>query len=181
MRRIVMGHRTTGEPVVLSDADVPPVTVAMLPGAEIHRMWELDARPTVPVTDLDGGSAHTFFPPAHGLRFGFLTIPPGLDYVPPAGTPSDALAAAAEEAERKLPGMAATFDPTRPGTHTTDTVDYIVALAGEGLMTAGDDVRIRMRAGDCLIQNGTPHAWFNEGSVPFVVAFALVAADAPLR
>ena len=176
MRRIVMGHDAAGEARVLSDTDVAPVTVAMLPGAEIHRMWELDDVPKLPPVDLGEGVQHTFFPPTAGVRFGFLTFPPGLSYVPPAGTPPEALAAAAAEAEEKLPGMAATFDPERPGTHTTRTVDYIVALSGEGLMTVHDDLEVRLRAGDCLIQNGTPHGWFNDSDAPFVVAYTLVGA-----
>lgn len=176
MRRIVMGHDSAGQPCVLSDTVVDPVTVAMLPGAEIHRMWELDDIPKLPVTDPQEGVEHTFFPPTAGVRFGFLTVPPGLSYVPPEGTPSEVLEAAAAEAEQKLPGMASTFDPQQPGSHTTRTVDYIVALSGQGLMTVRDGIEVRMNAGDCLIQNGTPHGWFNDSDAPFVVAYTLVGA-----
>lgn len=171
-----MGHSASGEPMVLSDEAVPPVTVAMLPGVEIHRVWELDDTPKLPVTEPNAGEQHTFFPPAAGVRFGLLTIPPGLSYVPPAGTPVEAVEAAVAEAEEKLPGMAATFDPDRPGIHTTHTVDYIVALSGTGLMRMRDGVEVRVGAGDCLIQNGTPHGWFNDSTEPFVVAYTLVGA-----
>lgn len=178
VRRIVLGHDANGEATVLGDETVPPVTVAMLPGVEIYRAWELDDTPKLPVTDLSAGAQHTFFPPTAGVRFGLLTIPPGLSYVPPAGTPAEVLTAAAAEAEEKLPGMAATFNPDRPGIHTTHTVDYIVALSGTGLMRVRDGVEVRVRAGDCLIQNGTPHGWFNDSTEPFVVAYTLVGAAA---
>lgn len=178
MRRIVLGRHASGEAAVLCDETVAPVTVAMLPGVEIHRVWELDDTPKLPVTDLSASGQHTFFPPTAGVRFGLLTIPPGLSYVPPAGTPVEALAAAAAEAEQKLPGMAAAFDPDRPGVHTTPTVDYIVALSGSGLLRVREGLEVRIEAGDCLIQNGTPHAWFNDSSQPFVLAYTLVGAEA---
>ena len=77
------------------------------------------------------------------------------------------------EAEAKLPGMMATFDPAAPGMHSTPTVDFIVVLSGEGRLRLGDGVDISVRAGDCVIQHGTPHGWFNDGAVPFVFCYSL--------
>lgn len=176
MRRIVMGHDASGQPTVLHDETLQPVTVRMLPGVEIHRAWELDDTPRLPVTDLSDGRQHAFFPPTGGVRFGLLTVPPGLSYVSAEGTPATAIEAAAAEAEEKLPGMAAAFDPDLPGIHVTHTVDYIIALSGTGLMRVRDGVEVRVNAGDCLIQNGTPHGWFNDSTERFVVAYTLVGA-----
>ncbi|MGV0768716.1 cupin domain-containing protein [Mycobacterium syngnathidarum] len=149
------------------------MTATLLPGVEIHRAWETD-HPSLPVTDIDtGGPKSNFFPGPGGVRFGFLSVPPGIDYIP---DPNADLAAAAAEMEQKLPGAAATFSTEQPGEHTTDTVDYIVVVSGNGVMRA-PGIEVRLSAGDCLVQNGTAHAWFNEGDRPLVLAFALCGAQ----
>ncbi|MEU6700782.1 cupin domain-containing protein [Pseudonocardia sp. NPDC046786] len=173
VRRVVMGSDTAGRTAVLDDGPVEPTTVALLPGVEIVRVWESDGA-ALPVTDASAGDHKaTFFPPHPGLRFGLLSVPPGITYVPDESTD---LAVAAAEIEQKLPGAAATFAfPEQPGAHVTQTVDYIVVVAGAGVLRF-DDVEVRVSHGDTLIQNGTPHAWFNDGTEPFVVAFALCGA-----
>lgn len=168
-----MGGTDTDNPTVLSDDTVEPVTASLLPGVQIFRVWELE-RSALPVTDPGAGDRKgTFFPGPQGVRFGFLSIPPGIDYIP---DPQADLAAAAAEMEAKLPGAAATFSTERPGDHTTETVDYLVVLSGSGILRA-PGAEVRLTAGDCLIQNGTAHAWFNDGHEPFVLAFALVGAE----
>lgn len=173
IRRVVMGNDARGKTTVLDDSSVEPTTVTLLPGAEIHRVWELDSV-SVPVSNPSAGDpTTTFFPEHGGVRFGFLTVPPGITYIP---DPDADLEAAATEMEQKLPGAAVTFSfPDQPGAHVTQTVDYIVVLSGEALMRV-DDTEVRLGQGDCLIQNGTPHAWFNDGSEPLVMAFALCGA-----
>lgn len=172
-RRIVMGTSADGNAAVLSDGPIEPVTASLLPGVEIYRVWELD-KPSTPVTTAaDGAPESTFFPAPGGIRFGFLSIPSGIDYIP---APDADLTAAAAEMEEKLPGAAATFSTERPGEHTTQTVDYIIVLSGSGLMRA-PGVEVRLSRGDCLIQNGTPHAWFNDGDEPFVLGYTLTGAE----
>ena len=39
-----------------------------------------------------------------------------------------------------------------------------------------DDTEVHLRAGDVLVQRGTIHNWVNRGTVPCVIAFALVDA-----
>ena len=175
VRRVVMGHDASERSVVLADDAVEPVTLAVFPpGTEIHRVWELDGSPTLPVTDVPPSPVGTpFFPGPGGIRFGFLTVPPGMSYEPPAGVD---LQAGMAEMEEKLPGLATTFDPARPGMHTSATTDFIVAVSGEGKMQTDDGIEVRLSAGECLIQNGTAHAWFNDGPEPFVVCFALFGA-----
>lgn len=173
MRRVVMGSDAEGQSVVLADEKTEPTTVAVLPGFEVYRVWELDDTATLPVTKPDGATSGGFFPGPRGVRFGFLTVPPHTSYIPPEGTD---MAAAAAEAEAKLPGMAATFDPERPGMHTTSTVDYIVVVSGQARMHTDNDVEVILNAGDCLIQNGTAHAWFNDTDEPLVLAYTLCGA-----
>jgi mannose-6-phosphate isomerase-like protein (cupin superfamily) len=173
VRRVVMGTGPTGRTAVLDDGPVEPTTAALLPGVEIVRVWETDDA-ALPVTDAAaGGHQATFFPPHPGVRFGFLSVPAGITYVPDEAVD---LASAGAEIEQKLPGAAATFTfPDQPGAHVTRTVDYIVVVSGAGTMRF-DDVEVHLSQGDCLVQNGTPHAWHNDGTEPFVLAFALCGA-----
>ena len=68
------------------------------------------------------------------------------------------------------PGIAERFEPDNPGMHTTDSVDYIVVLAGEVWLELDDGRLTRLRAGDTVVQNGTRHAWRNRGTEPVTLA-----------
>ena len=59
--------------------------------------------------------------------------------------------------------------------HRTHSVDYAIVLSGEiwAVMDVGETL---MRAGDCLVQRGTNHAWSNRSNQPCLVAFILVDA-----
>ncbi|MEV4234871.1 MULTISPECIES: cupin domain-containing protein [unclassified Nocardia] len=173
MRRIVVGDDGTGQGRVLADDSTDPLTLALLPGAEIYRMWELDELPDLPVDRMPPQTDTRYFPGPGGLRFGFISVPPGLTYERDVDLSEEEMAAVAAEAETKLPGMMAAFDPAAPGMHSTASIDFIVVLSGQGRMRLGDDVDVSLRSGDCLIQHGTPHAWFNDGAVPFVFCYTL--------
>jgi len=60
--------------------------------------------------------------------------------------------------------------------HRTETIDYVIVLAGE-LEMQMDDSTVNLRAGDVLVQRGTNHAWINRGTEPARVAFILVDAE----
>ncbi|MEV5652793.1 cupin domain-containing protein [Nocardia sp. NPDC052254] len=173
MRRIVVGGDGNGQSRVLSDDSVDPLTLALLPGAEIHRMWELDELPTLPVDQLPAGTDTSYFPSPGGVRFGFISVPPGLSYEPDPGLPEEALAEVMAEAEEKLPGMMAAFDPEQPGAHATESIDFVVVLSGQGRMRLGDGADVLLRPGDSIVQHGAAHAWFNDGTEPFVFAYTL--------
>src|ERR1700704_1103051 len=59
--------------------------------------------------------------------------------------------------------------------HRTETIDYVIVLAGE-LEMQMDDSTVKLKAGDVLVQRGTNHAWVNRGTQPARVAFILVDA-----
>ena len=39
-----------------------------------------------------------------------------------------------------------------------------------------DGTSVHLKAGDVLVQRGTLHNWVNNGAVPCVIAFAMIAA-----
>ncbi len=173
IRRVATGHDKEGRAVFVSDEMVAPVTLALLPGIEFHRLWGADSTVTFP----DDGSrphAERYFPPVGGFRFGFFTVPPDGGAGPPADIDFEAALA---EFEEKLPGLGEHLEPENPGMHTTTTIDYGVVLSGEAVLELDDGAKITLSAGDSYIQNGTRHRWSNKGDVPAVIAIALVGAN----
>jgi quercetin dioxygenase-like cupin family protein len=59
--------------------------------------------------------------------------------------------------------------------HRTETVDYVIVLAGEIDMEM-DDSTVHLNTGDVMIQRGTNHAWWNRGTETARIAFVLVDA-----
>ena len=57
--------------------------------------------------------------------------------------------------------------------HRTDTIDFVVCIAGEIDMQLSDET-VKMKAGDVMVQRGTDHAWVNRGAVPARIAVVLV-------
>jgi mannose-6-phosphate isomerase-like protein (cupin superfamily) len=171
VRRVVTGMTAEGKSVFVSDETVEPITIAIAPGMELHRMWGADERVTLP-QDGREPAAPTYFPPAGGFRFGFFTMPPA-----GAAAPTDLdIAAGIAEVNEKLPGFIDVQELENPGMHRTDTIDYIVVLSGAVSLELDDGKTVQLKAGDCVVQNGTRHAWRSVGSYPCVMAVALVGA-----
>jgi quercetin dioxygenase-like cupin family protein len=59
--------------------------------------------------------------------------------------------------------------------HRTETIDYIVMLAGEIDMDM-DESTVTLKAGDIMVQRGTNHAWVNRGNAPARLAIVLLDA-----
>ena len=69
------------------------------------------------------------------------------------------------------------FPPGNRGRmHRTETIDYVIVIAGEIDMDM-DDSTIHLKAGDVMVQRGTNHAWVNRGSAPARLAFVLIDAE----
>jgi quercetin dioxygenase-like cupin family protein len=65
---------------------------------------------------------------------------------------------------------------TVPHMHKTETIDYVVVLAGHVTMLLDDGVELTMKPHDTMIQRATVHGWANRGDVP--ARFATVVIDA---
>ncbi|WP_367196724.1 cupin domain-containing protein [Amorphus sp. 3PC139-8] len=62
-----------------------------------------------------------------------------------------------------------------PAFHKTNSLDYIFILKGE-IWALVDEDEVLMKAGDCLIQRGTSHAWSNRSNEPCLMAAILIDA-----
>ena len=168
VRRVVTGT-TDGASHVARDELVQPVVVSALPGYAWHRLWGLDEPPADPPDAVVEG-AHAHFPPPGGVRFSFYTVPPR------GSGPSPALSAEAErELEAQLPGRAAYMESDQAGMHRTPSVDLICVLSGEIWLELDSD-EVHLHEGDCVVQNGTRHAWRNKGDRPCTMAIVLLGA-----
>jgi hypothetical protein len=180
VRRVVTGHDADGSAVVASDELVDPVTVVMAPGSEFHRLWGGDAPPSFP--DAGGQPSHvSYFPPIGGFRFGLFSVPPSVPATSGGGAPGDGgpeldTEAAVSEMESKLPGLAGHMEPDAPGMHTTATIDFEIVLDAEVWLELDGGVEVKLGPGDCVVQNGTRHAWRNHGAVPARLAVFIVGA-----
>jgi cupin domain len=169
VRRIVTGHDAEGRSCIVSDGSSASVrTVAERPGYRVTNLWRTSPSPSI--DEPDAIADHQGLPPpANGTLIRVVDYPPET----------------ADAAERKRQ-QAATFgqlfagadhrpDGRHAGMHVTDTIDYAIVLAGEivAILETGETV---MRAGDILIQRGTPHAWANRSGRPARIAFVLIDA-----
>jgi mannose-6-phosphate isomerase-like protein (cupin superfamily) len=169
---VVTGQNEYGKSVIVRNTAVKPVSLALLPGYEFHRIWGSDSIPELP-SDGTPPPQPRYFPPKSGFRFAFFTIPPDTaTRVDPVG-----IASALQEIQQKLPGMIEVLEPDHPGMHTTDTVDFDVIVFGEVYLELDDGAEVLLKAGDCVIQNGTRHAWHNRSSEKCVISVAIVGAE----
>ena len=60
--------------------------------------------------------------------------------------------------------------------YMTDTVDYLAILSGEIWLVLDTGAEVLLTPGDCVVQNGTMHAWHNRGPEPCVWSAVLVGA-----
>jgi len=68
------------------------------------------------------------------------------------------------------------FPPgNKPTMHRTETIDYVIVLAGRIDMDM-DDSTVTLQAGDIMVQRGTNHAWVNRSDAPARLAFVLIDA-----
>ena len=171
IRRVVTGHDRSGKAVFASDTQVDALTPALLPGSEFHRLWGGNRAPSFP----DDGSLpdqNPYFPPVGGFRFGMFTLPPESQSRPAVTD----LPAAVTELEAALPGLSSFMEADAPGMHTTATIDFEVVLEGEVWLELDDGAVAHLRAGDCVVQNGTRHAWHNRGHKPARLAVFIIGA-----
>jgi quercetin dioxygenase-like cupin family protein len=174
-KRVVTGVDAKGTSVFYSDAVMSPETLAMMPGAEFYQVWGTEGALRSPVTD-PAVPNKNFFPGPAGTRFGLLTFPPDAAPDPDAPAPDEAtMNSLVAEAEEKVPGLIAVFEPDAPGMHQTVTVDYAIVVSGELWLELDDGAEVHLPTGSCVVQNGARHAWRNKSGAPATLAYVIMA------
>lgn len=153
-RRVVTGLKD-GCSIIVEDSTNTNVAEE-IPGLVVSDIW---ATRTVPV-DLEENYQieNTLLPvtPPNGSYFRYVSIPPD--------------AALAKHLEINIkPGL------PHPLMHKTETLDYIVILAGEIYLIL-DKEETLLKAGDIVIQRGTNHAWSNRSNQPCIQLAILLGA-----
>jgi mannose-6-phosphate isomerase-like protein (cupin superfamily) len=169
VRRVVTGHDARGRSVVLFDGESPHTFVLEKAGGLLlTEIWETRSSPADNSGAKDAADHERRIVPVNGgTVFRVIEYPPDsvrLKTLAPESFFRGMGAKAADAATRRHPGM-----------HKTDTVDYCVVLSGE-IWAVLDEGEVLLRAGDCLVQRGTDHAWSNRTEQPCVIAFVLIAA-----
>ena len=174
IRRIVTGHDAQGKSVFVSDGDAPRAqNFAHFPGHAAAQVWSAQALPVVPHDGADPTAARgSLIPPHGGNSLLLVDFPP--DPVMAGGADP---AAGFAELLAALPGLMETFEPSSPGMHTTDTVDYAIVLSGEIWLELHDGAVKLVKTGDVVVQNGTRHAWRNRSEQVVRVAFMMTGAS----
>jgi naringenin degradation protein FdeH len=172
MRRVITGHNAKGKSVIVSDSPSPHVLeLEAMPGLALINLWVTDRSPASNAGPADAAArAVVLEPPPQGTIFRVVDFPPDKGM---AGQLDRRKAFAAMGAGHAMDQSAA----RHPGMHKTNTVDYALVLDGE-IWAVMDEGETLLKAGDCLVQRGTNHAWSNRADTPCRVAFILVNADA---
>ena len=178
MRRVVTGHSETGKSIFLSDGQpMRVVTFDNSPGTVLVELWATEDTPNLPVTqDIDPTVAMTSFVPGTlGTRFRMVRFPPTQEVTDASPNGFNPLAFEREFA-MKAPGLAEAFEADNAGFHTTQTIDYGIGLSGELWLELDDGSEVHLKPGDCVIQNGTRHAWHNRGREACLMVFVMIGA-----
>jgi quercetin dioxygenase-like cupin family protein len=177
IKRVVTGVDANGTSIFYEDAVLPPVTVGLMPGSEFFSIWGTEGLLSSPLVSPQADSKG-FFPGPGGTRFGLLRFPPEVEAISDAPELDEAtITALVEEAEEKLPGLVAVFEPDAPGFHQTVTTDYAIVIEGELSIELDNGAETRLPTGSVIVQNGARHAWRNHTTAPATLAYIILAVD----
>ncbi len=162
MKLVVTGHDAKGGSIFSYAGPAPRETA---PGS--HDLWTTRGAIQMPdPTDGNAPSKIGYFPKEGETAFKIVTVP-GLA----------ARAAMAGGQAISLPDeIRAHFDPKDPEMHTTDTIDYVLILSGAADLELDFGKKETVRAGDCVVQRGTRHAWRVMSEEPMVLCAVLIGA-----
>jgi mannose-6-phosphate isomerase-like protein (cupin superfamily) len=171
VRRIVTGHDNAGKAVVLFDGPAPNVKLRKTTGIAVSLLWVTDETPADISQNSDRADREIGIPPPpHGSILRVVDFPP---VTPEAASVSHADVMREMGLVQHAPG-----DARHPSMHRTRSVDYAIVLEGEIDMLL-DDSEVHLKAGDILVQQGTNHAWVNNGTETCRIAFILIDAQEP--
>lgn len=171
VRQVITGHDTNNKAIVLAERDVVAVEPALVPGLKNADLWSTEGARSVPHQGEFPGVA-SYFPDTHGSVFRMIEFPPMTENTDGFDLSEDALA----DTNEKMPNALEHFELDAPGMHTTDSIDYGIVMKGEIHLELDDGKEYLLKTGDCVIQNGTRHAWRNRSGQATLMAFILLGA-----
>jgi mannose-6-phosphate isomerase-like protein (cupin superfamily) len=170
IRRIVTGHDAKGRTTILFNDHAPNANeLKGWPGAGVTEIWVSNE---MPVDNL-GNEDRSLRPLRHdpvptGTIFRVVEVPPEQP-----GTKIDAASTFGQLGSTHKPR--AEDSAKHPTMHKTDSIDYLVVISGEMTMVM-EEGEVPLKAGDCIVQRGTNHAWVNRSGKPCLLAAVLVDA-----
>ena len=170
--RRVVTENVNGKAVVQSDEPLPAYEFKTVPGYEHTLIWVNPTTPDLREEQRFERYPDTVVPGPGGTSLHFVTFPPGSVFADPSFDHQGAR----DEALIRLRGLADHFEKEDPGMHKTNTVDYAVVYEGEIWLELDDAKTIHLERGDVVVQNGTRHAWRNNGTAPVTMLFFLNGA-----
>lgn len=162
MRRVITGHRN-GKSVILDDAEIPSHDMF---GNEGTMLWKTEGTPTIPVKEDECKKQIPIEFPKPGGTFLNISL-----FLPD----KEVFKNTKEKGVDIVEVWRNTFKDDF-GMHTSDTIDYDIVISGELWMELDDGVEVQLKPGDCVVQNGTRHAWRNKGSENCIMASVAVGA-----
>ncbi len=170
IRRIVTGHNEKGKAVIMiNDLASNATEIKGWPGLWVTELWTTSEMPVDNKGTNDWGARPMRHDPApNGTIFRVVEFPPeskikGID------------AKAAFEHLGSDNKPRAEDSAKHPSMHKTKSIDYLVVIAGEMSMVM-EEGEVLLRAGDCIVQRGTNHAWVNKSDKPCLLAAILIDA-----
>jgi len=170
VRRVVTGHDAQGKAIVIIDSAAPNQKVRQT-GIVSTLLWVTDETPA----DISGSTDRAAReigvpPPPNGSILRVVDFPP--ESV--GGTKVDNAAIL-----REMGITGGSGAPARHAhMHRTRSIDYAFVLSGEIDMLL-DDSSVHLQTGDILVQQGTNHAWVNNGHDVCRIAFVLIDGKEP--
>ena len=169
-RRIVTGHDAQGKAIVLFDGALP-AKQRSAGGNGMTLLWVTSEFPVDVAGSADRSQTQVGVPPpANGTVFRIVDFAPAAPHAAPVDHHQILVSMGIDPATQGYPRHA--------NTHRTKTIDYAIVLDGEIDMLL-DDSEIHVKAGDVLVQQGTNHAWVNNGTKPCRIAFILIDGKTP--
>jgi mannose-6-phosphate isomerase-like protein (cupin superfamily) len=181
VRLVVTGHSVNGKSINLGDAPAERVVrIDNLGGLEFVELWDTGATPSLPNRSAKPDISSRYFIPGPGeTKLRTVSFPPAEQTGNLVKQGKIDPARGMRELAVAFPDLAATHELGASGFHATPTIDYVVILSGEIDLELDDEVKVHLRPGDTVVQNGTRHAWHNESRVPCVIAAVSIGVKRP--